>query len=144
MPTFLIFKQGELVEKIVGADTLKVRAVVQGLLEETKNLSKSGRSGFGIEKTWHTTELPRGYNDVTDQIDLTGLELLNADSEYGGVRVLFGDSRPSGLDKEETSTTKKDWIESDTDEQLMLFIPFQSTLKTHSLQVCLFPAYDPI
>lgn len=30
--------------------------------------------------------------------------------------------------------SKRDWVKSDTDEQLMLFIPFQSSLKVHSLQ----------
>lgn len=35
--------------------------------------------------------------------------------------------------------TKKDWVKSDTDEQLMLFIPFQSTLKIHSLQFTSLP-----
>ena len=35
---------------------------------------------------------------------------------------------------------KSDWVKSDTDEQLMLFIPFQSTLKVHSLQFTSLPA----
>lgn len=30
---------------------------------------------------------------------------------------------------------EKDYVESDTDEQLMIFIPFQSTLKVHSLHI---------
>lgn len=30
---------------------------------------------------------------------------------------------------------KSDWVESDTDEQLMIFTPFQSTLKIHSLHI---------
>lgn len=29
----------------------------------------------------------------------------------------------------------KDYVESDTDEQLMVYIPFQSTLKVHSLHI---------
>lgn len=29
----------------------------------------------------------------------------------------------------------KDWVESDTDEQLMLYIPFQSTLKIQSIHL---------
>ncbi|KAG9777042.1 hypothetical protein KCU88_g4640, partial [Aureobasidium melanogenum] len=30
---------------------------------------------------------------------------------------------------------KKDWVQSDTDEQLMLYIPFQCTLKIHSIHL---------
>jgi hypothetical protein len=38
--------------------------------------------------------------------------------------------------KEESN---KDWVKSDTDEQLMLFIRFQSTLKVHSLHFTSIP-----
>jgi hypothetical protein len=34
---------------------------------------------------------------------------------------------------------KKTWVESDTDEQLMLYVPFQSTLKIHSLHITSLP-----
>lgn len=33
----------------------------------------------------------------------------------------------------------KDYIESDTDEQLMMFIPFQATLKVHTLHITSVP-----
>ena len=33
----------------------------------------------------------------------------------------------------------KDYVESDTDEQLMLYIPFQSTLKVHTLHITSVP-----
>ncbi|KAI1002773.1 hypothetical protein K3495_g5431 [Podosphaera aphanis] len=135
MPTFIIFKQGEIAERIVGADTAKVQTVFYNLMNEVKNNVLPGKVGSGL----HLTDIPRGYNDVTGQIDLTGLELLNADSEFGSVRVLFEDSRASSLEKEKTNITTKDWVESDTDEQLMLFIPFQSTLKTHSIKITSLP-----
>lgn len=35
--------------------------------------------------------------------------------------------------------SNKDWVKSDTDEQLMLYIPFQSTVKIHSLQITSLP-----
>src|ERR1700759_1794235 len=34
---------------------------------------------------------------------------------------------------------KTDWVESDTDEQLMLYVPFQSTLKIHSIHLTSLP-----
>jgi hypothetical protein len=82
--------------------------------------------------------LPKGYSNVGDQVDVKGLELLNADSDFGGVRVLFDGSKPSALENGKAAEGKaKDWVESDTDEQLMLFVPFQSTLKVRMLQVSL-------
>ncbi|KNG85976.1 thioredoxin, partial [Aspergillus nomiae NRRL 13137] len=83
---------------------------------------------------------PKGYADITDQYDPKGLELLNRDSEFGTAKTLFETSKPSALNN--GKGTAKDWVESDTDEQLMLFVPFQSTLKVHSLQITSLPPSD--
>jgi len=135
MPTFMIFKQGQVDTKIQGADPRKLQDAVKKLAAEAEGGSSAfGASGSG--SNWRTGDLPRGYSDVTDQVDLKGLELLNADSEFGGVRVLVDPSKPTGLQKGKAAAGKeKDWVESDTDEQLMLFMPFQSTLKVHTVQV---------
>lgn len=136
MPTFMIFKLGKVVEKIQGADPRKLQGVVQKLAAE----AEGGVAGFGASSSggrdWRIGELPKGYDDVTDQVDIKGLELLNADGNFGGVRVLFDKAKPAGLQKGKASDGQgKDWVESDTDEQLMLFVPFQSTLKVHTIQV---------
>jgi hypothetical protein len=138
MPTFIIYKQGQVVERVQGADPRKLQAVVKKLAAEAEGGSSS--SGFGGSSGsgsgWRIGELPKGYNDVTDQVDLKGLELLNSDSEFGGVRVLVDSGKPTGLQGGKAKTEQgKDWVESDTDEQLMMFMPFQSTLKVHTLQV---------
>ena len=135
MPTFIIFKQGTLVDKIQGADGKKLQAAVKKLAAEAEGGSSGFGGASGSGSNWRTGDLPRGYNNVTDQVDVKGLELLNADSGFGSVRVLVDDSKPSGLKKGKAVAEKKDWVESDTDEQLMLFMPFQSTLKVHTLQV---------
>lgn len=83
-------------------------------------------------------DLPRGYTDITEEVDIRGLDLLNANTNFGNARTLFDEAKPSVLDakgKSSTAETKKDWIESDTDEQLMLFVPFRATLKVHTLQI---------
>lgn len=138
MPTFMIFKDSKVVEKVQGADPRKLQAVVKKLAAEAEGgSSSSGFGGSSGSSGWRIGDLPKGYNDVTDQIDVKGLELLNSDSEFGGVRVLFEGSKPTGLQKGKASDNKaKDWVESDTDEQLMMFMPFQSTLKVHTIQVC--------
>ncbi len=131
----MIFKEGKAIEKIQGADSRKLQAAVKKLAAEAEGGSSGfGASGSGVD--WRVGDMPRGYSDVTDQVDVKGLELLNADSEFGGVRVLVDSSKPTGLQKGKAAAGQaKDWVESDTDEQLMLFMPFQSTLKIHTLQV---------
>ena len=97
---------------------------------------------------WNGASIPTGYSDITDQVDRRGLELLNADDTKGAAAVLFEPSAPSSASTktekgkgsgnnqaEESKEPSVDWIESDTDEQLMLYIPFQSTLKAHSIQI---------
>lgn len=110
--------------------------------------SKSdGGSGEGSDATWLGAEVTARYADVTDQVDTKGLDLLNRDTQFGEPRVLFNTSKPSALagkgkGKAEGSSGGADWVESDTDEQLMLYIPFQSKLKVHSLQVTSLPPSD--
>ena len=41
-------------------------------------------------------ELPRGYGDVTTQVDFLSLELLNWDSEHGNARTLISSDKPKG------------------------------------------------
>lgn len=141
MPTFMIFKQGKVVEKIQGADPRKLQGAVRKLAEEADGSS----AGFGGEASgsgsgWRVGDLPKGYQDVTDQVDVKGLELLNADGDFGGVRVLFDSAKPFGLQKGKAAEGQgKDWVESDTDEQLMLFVPFQATLKVHTIQITSLP-----
>ncbi|KAL9096172.1 MAG: hypothetical protein Q9165_001695 [Trypethelium subeluteriae] len=157
MPTFLVFKNGREVSRLRGADPKGLNEAVRKLAQEADSDSSSA-TGFGeassaSSTTWLGTSLPRSYVDVTDQIDIQGIDLLNVDTALGEARTLFHSSRPSSLaavegggkgkgKKETTGTgagagagTKSDWIESDTDEQLMLFIPFQSTLKIHTLHL---------
>lgn len=138
MPTFMIFKQGNVVEKVQGADPRKLQTVVQKLASEAEGGSSGFGGGSSSGSSWRIGDLPKGYHDVTDQLDVKGLELLNADGEFGNVRVLFDGSKPSGLLKGKAAAGKtKDWVETDTDEQLMMFLPFQSILKVHTLQVSL-------
>lgn len=134
LPTFLLFRNGKLEDKVQGADPPKLQALVSKLESEAEGVPK-GASGSGSGgSTWRGVELPRGYSDITAQVEVSRCELLNIDSEAaGGVRVLFDDSKPSALSG--AKPTAKDWVESDTDEQLLLFMPFQSMLKLHTLQV---------
>lgn len=133
-----------------GADQKKLNEAVRRLAVEAEKESAGGEGssggGGGSEEggRWRAFELTRPYGDVTDQVDVRGLDVLNSDGAFGGPRGLFGGGKPSGLAKgkgkgKEAGAAGKDWMESDTDEQLMLYVPFQSTVKIHGLQVTSLP-----
>ncbi|KAI9794868.1 MAG: hypothetical protein M1816_002997 [Peltula sp. TS41687] len=175
MPTFVIFKNAQVVSKVVGADRNMLSSAIKKLAAEADSNGDggfSGASGDAGRNMWLGVELPKGYSDVTTEVDIKGLDLLNVDSELGSARVLFNESKPSGKSrkaaaaaasssssakgKEKASSSSSsdtndnnkddqnqvDWIESDTDEQMMLFMPFQSSLKIHSLQITSLPSRE--
>ncbi|KXS94477.1 hypothetical protein AC578_1712 [Pseudocercospora eumusae] len=146
MPTFIIFKAGRETKRIKGADPKGLDAAVKQLAQEASSADAGGDVGEGSSGGaggWTGAAAPRGYGEVTEQVEIKGLDFLNLDGEAGDKRVIFDPSKPSALDaKGKSSEGKKDYIESDTDEQLMLYIPFQSTLKLHSLQITSIPGEE--
>jgi len=134
----MVFRGGEAVEKL-GPEPKKLAEVIKKLTAEMDGEQAYGAGPSDSDgQAWRKKELPKGYGDVTDQVDIKGLELLNSDSEFGGVRVLVEAKRPSALSEKgkENEEASRDWVESDTDEQLMMFMPFQAMLKIHTIQVC--------
>lgn len=146
MPTFMIFKAGRETKRIRGADPKALDAAVKQLAQEAAAADEGGSaaesSGSYSGERWLGAAAPRNYPDITDQVDQLGLDFLNLDSEKGGKKVLFESGRPSTLAGKAAAGPKNDWIESDTDEQLMLFIPFMCTLKLHSLHITSIPSGD--
>ena len=136
LPTFLVFRDGKVGDKIQGANPAELKKVVEKLASDIETLGESSSGG-----QWAGAELPRGYGDITDQVELRGCELLNADEDTGPVKVLFDSSKPKGFDKDTASS--KDFVQSGADDQLLLFIPFQSSVKLHTLQVSLHEASSP-
>ncbi|KAI0505281.1 thioredoxin [Xylaria bambusicola] len=141
LPTFILFRDGSIVEKVKGADPQGLRSLIEKLASDTKSGdagSSASGSGSGGGLTWRGADLPRGYTDISDVVDVRGLELLNADTDFS-VRTLFNKSKPSALDKGSKTNDEKDWVESDTDEQLLLFTPFNSAVKLHTIQLTSLP-----
>lgn len=134
LPTFLVFRDGQVIDKVQGADPQKLQSVVQKLATEVESLGEGSASGSGNGGAWKGAEIPRGYSDITDQIEVRNCELLNADDEAGPVKVLFENTKPSALDNKGKVATSKDWVQSGADDQLLLYIPFQSVVKLHTLQ----------
>ncbi|KAL1903048.1 Thioredoxin-like protein 1 [Sporothrix stenoceras] len=153
MPTFLLFRDGNEIERVQGADPRKLESLVNKLVKEAGSAGGASGSGSGGEGSsgsggadaggwWTGAAAPRGYTDITDNVEVLRTELLNVDdAAAGNVRVLFGGSRPTGK-SEALSASAADWVESDTDEQLMLFIPLQSIAKLHTLQITSNPTDD--
>ncbi|KAF7520549.1 hypothetical protein G7054_g12725 [Neopestalotiopsis clavispora] len=138
LPTFIIFRDGNKVEQVKGADPNKLKTILEKLANEIETAGEAGSSSSGNGgMTWLGANLPRGYSDISDIIDIRGLELLNADSNEFSVRTLFNKPKPSSL--ENSSSESKDWVESDTDEQLLLFTPFNSAVKLHTIQITSLP-----
>ncbi|GFF39900.1 thioredoxin-like protein 1 [Aspergillus udagawae] len=141
MPTFIVFQQGRAISTVRGADPKALSDAVRKLADEANKNDSSGSGEASGELSggngWIGAAVPKGYSDITDQHDPKGLELLNRDSDFGTAKTLFEPSKPSALSDngKRKEGAPADWVESDTDEQLMLFIPFQSTVKVHSLQV---------
>lgn len=136
LPTFVLFRDGTVSQKVQGADPRQLKSVVETLVSEIDSLGEASGSNGGSGGPWTGAEIPRGYSDITDQIEPKGSELLNADDDAGPVKVLFESTKPSALDKGKGSS--KDWVQSGSDDQLLLFIPFQGAVKLHTLQVCIF------
>lgn len=139
----MVFKGGQVISTVKGADPRKLSDVIRKLAAEADNDGSVEASS--ASSGWLGASLPRGYDDVTDQVDVRGIDLLNSDSSFGNARTLFDGGKPSALNvgkgkaNLDESEKQKDWVESDTDEQLMLYIPFQSTLKVHTLHITSLP-----
>lgn len=141
IPTFIMFRDGNKIDEVKGADPTKLQSIIEKLTSEIQSVAGGGGSagsssgGGSSALGWRGAELPRGYFDVTDQVEVQRAELLNFDEDFGSVRTLLDTSKPGGLSG--GKKTEKDWVVSDTDEQLLLFVPFMSMLKLHTLQVSL-------
>lgn len=99
----MVFKNARAVQTIKGnAEYKKLSEVVKKLANEANAVGNAGAGGFdeGVSSgiMWLGAALPRGYRDVTDQVDIKGLELLNCDAAFGSVRTLFDGQKPSALD----------------------------------------------
>lgn len=132
LPTFLLFQNGKVVKKVQGANPRELESTLVSFIQALGDDAGASSSGSG---DWRGAEVPRGYSDITDQVELRNCEILNADEDSGPVKVLFDTSKPSGLEKGKAAASSKDWVQSGADDQLLLFIPLQSSVKVHTLQV---------
>lgn len=96
MPTFMVFKNARRVEFIEGADPRRLSNVVKDLANEVNKMDTGESVGAASGGPWLGAALPRGYDDVTTQVDFLGMELLNWDSDHGNARTLINTDKPKG------------------------------------------------
>ncbi|KAK2590913.1 Thioredoxin-like protein 1 [Conoideocrella luteorostrata] len=133
LPTFLLFRDAKITKTVKGANLAELQNVLESLVTEVDSLGGEASSSSGSGGPWVGAEIPRGYSDITDQVEIRNCEVLNADEEAGPVKVLFESTQPGALDTRKGSA--KDFVQSGADDQLLLFVPFQGTVKLHTLQV---------
>ncbi|KAI0147668.1 DUF1000-domain-containing protein [Xylariaceae sp. FL1272] len=139
LPTFILFRDGELVEKVRGANVPGLTSLIQKLTKDLDSAKDTGASGSGSSGiAWRGADLPRGYTDISDVVDVKGLELLNA-SYISSVRTLFNKDKPAALSGDASTSVEKDCVDSETDDQLLLYVPFNSAVKLHTLQITSLP-----
>lgn len=132
LPTFLLFQDGKVIKTMSGVNVTELKELVQKLEKQIKAEAEA-KSAASSNVSWSGADIPRGYSDISDQVEIRNCELLNADEEAGPVKVLFDASEPTALVNGKGSA--KDFVQSGSDDQLLLFIPFQGSVKLHTLQV---------
>ena len=106
IPSFITFKNGKLVERVSGANPAAIEKLVVKLTEpSTPNVS--------------TGRCPPGYTSLKGSVTKNQLEGLNV-KEQGLADVLI---------------SKKGHMESDCDEQMILSVPFNASVKLHSIEL---------
>ncbi|EPY49474.1 thioredoxin-like I protein Txl1 [Schizosaccharomyces cryophilus OY26] len=109
MPTFIFFENGKQIDMLPGANA-------QALKEKVANIAGklNGGSAGGSTST-------NGYGNLRSCIENPQLECLNQSDEH---------HLRNALDLDSSS-----YLESDADEQLMIYIPFLEAVKIHSLSI---------
>eukprot|EP01089_Gocevia_fonbrunei_P014825 TRINITY_DN4164_c0_g1_i1.p1 TRINITY_DN4164_c0_g1~~TRINITY_DN4164_c0_g1_i1.p1 ORF type:complete len:299 (-),score=63.38 TRINITY_DN4164_c0_g1_i1:70-966(-) len=111
LPTFHLIKQGSKVAELRGANVVKLEELIVAhkgaaeLLEEKDDILK----------------MPMGFNDLSPLVDKKQGQCLNQSSDHTWINTLTKDSSK--------------YLESDCDEQLLLYIPFTQPVKLHSLNI---------
>ncbi|KAJ3316784.1 hypothetical protein HDU93_004273, partial [Gonapodya sp. JEL0774] len=109
MPTFQFFKANRKIAELKGANPTGLEQLVkqyQGPVE-----ASDGAGALGP---------PSGHSDLTSYIQLPQLECLNQ-SRTHSVHGAFADDGT--------------YLESDSDEQLIVVVPFNQAVKIHSLRI---------
>jgi thioredoxin len=96
MPTFLIFKAGREVKRIKGADPKGLNDAIKQIALEAQQSDAGGGGGGGSSEAgpsntagglWLGLSAPKNYKEVTEEVDIKGLDFLNVSHRPSGVHV---------------------------------------------------------
>ncbi|KAF9425139.1 Thioredoxin-like protein 1 [Podila epigama] len=113
MPTFQFFKASNKIAELKGANPTQLEALIkqhQGPVDDTSGSGSSSAS----------SSLVPGHSDLTDMVTLNQVDCLNQQTT-NNVR--------NALKNDET------FLESDVDEQLIISVPFNQSVKVHSIKI---------
>ncbi|GAA5975585.1 hypothetical protein JCM5350_002659 [Sporobolomyces pararoseus] len=116
MPTFLVMKGSQKIDEMKGANPAALMALVK---KHAPSSGSGGASGSGSSSTPIEKGL-EGFASLNSSIDLSQIQCLNEASGHTIKDLLKG-----GGDK---------WLESDADEQLLLQIPINQSIKLRALR----------
>ncbi|KAK4058505.1 hypothetical protein OIO90_000667 [Microbotryomycetes sp. JL221] len=110
MPTFIMLRGTQKIGEVKGADPSGLENLCRQHAPETGASSSSGPTEKGLE----------GFSSLNGSIDQSALQCLNEDAAHTIRDLLKG-----GGDK---------WLESDADEQLLMHIPTQQSIKLRAIR----------
>ncbi|KAF9215199.1 Thioredoxin-like protein 1 [Podila verticillata] len=114
MPTFQFFKASKKVAELKGANPTQLEALTKQHQGPVDDASGSGSSSGSV------AGLVPGHGDLTEQVTLNQVDCLNQHTSKN-VR--------NALKVDET------FLESDVDEQLIISVPFNQSVKLHSIKI---------
>uniref|UniRef100_T1J4J0 PITH domain-containing protein n=1 Tax=Strigamia maritima TaxID=126957 RepID=T1J4J0_STRMM len=106
MPTFIFYRNKIKIDRLTGADLTSLEAKIVQLL----GTDEGGDSDVGVV----------GHMDLITFITKSECECLNESDDHGFADCLNDDGR---------------YLESDCDEQMIMFISFNRAIKLHSLRI---------
>eukprot|EP01087_Luapelamoeba_hula_P011828 TRINITY_DN3267_c0_g1_i1.p1 TRINITY_DN3267_c0_g1~~TRINITY_DN3267_c0_g1_i1.p1 ORF type:complete len:308 (-),score=56.13 TRINITY_DN3267_c0_g1_i1:34-927(-) len=107
LPTFMLYREGTRTETVIGANPTKLE---QALRKLNQVAASSGADD--------TVTFPSGHIDLIDFVDVSHVTCLNQSSDHPVQNAFSRDSK---------------YLESDCDEQLLIYVPFKQPIKLHSL-----------
>ena len=118
MPTFVFFKNAQELERIRGTDKVQLENKIKSHATEEAGVAGSALTPSGAIAA---VAGPNGYTDLSHLILKAQCECLNQSDDHPWDNIL--------------NTSPSVYLESDCDEQIILFITFTQTVKLHSLLI---------
>eukprot|EP01095_Lingulamoeba_sp_RSL-Kostka_P008320 TRINITY_DN274_c0_g1_i1.p1 TRINITY_DN274_c0_g1~~TRINITY_DN274_c0_g1_i1.p1 ORF type:complete len:317 (+),score=125.92 TRINITY_DN274_c0_g1_i1:47-997(+) len=125
VPTFVFYREFKILSVVTGANLNQLKS----LIEKNKNGGIDSNNNNNNNSSNDGIKYPTGQMNIDSYINKSRVNCLNQQE----------DNNVSNIFKDDDS-----FLESDCDEQLLLYIPFNQTVKVHSLILnCIEPANAP-